>query len=195
MNIGEITKIKILRVKRNSIIFTSKTHIWCTLPYPGHKNGCPNYDKNPLCPPNIKIMEEHLKNYSFYYLIYAIFNISEYKTYMLNKHSDWSERKAGCLLYWQNSVKKLLKIYIINLYLNNPNCSLYLFGSGSGDKIHNIKQEKVYSMEAAGINVIKTFTNNKIEIEVKPIKFVHIVNLLCSDKELKLLDINLNSEH
>ena len=67
MIIEEITKIKILRVKRNSITFTPKTHIWCTLPYPGHKNGCPNYDKNPLCPPNIKIMENHLKNYSFFY--------------------------------------------------------------------------------------------------------------------------------
>jgi len=193
MNIGKITIIKILRVKRNSIIFTPKTHIWCTLPYPGHKKGCPNYDKNPLCPPNIKIMEKHLENYSFFYLIYAIFNIFKYKNNMLNKHPDWSDRKARCLLYWQNSVKKLLKEYIISLYLTSLDCSLYLFGSGSGDKIHNIKQEKVYSMEAVGINVIQTLLNNKIKIEVKPKKFVHIVNLLCSNKELKLINENLES--
>ena len=186
MNIGEITKIKIRRVKRNSIIFTPKTHIWCTLPYPGHKSGCPNYDKNPLCPPNIKIMEEYLKNYSFYYLIYAIFNISEYKTYMLEKHPDWSDRKARCLLYWQKSIKKLLKKYIQDIYLNHNDYSFYLFSSGSGGKIDNIKQETIYSMEAAGINVIQTLINNGIEIEVKPIKIIHIVTLLCSDKELKL---------
>ena len=107
MNVKGITNIKILRVKRNSIIFTPKTHIWCILPYPGHKNGCPNYDKNPLCPPNIKTMENYLNGYSFFYLIYAIFNIFEYKTYMLNKHPDWSDRKAICLLYWQKSVKNM----------------------------------------------------------------------------------------
>lgn len=48
-------------------------------------------------------------------------------------------------------------------------------------------------MEAAGINVIHTLINNKIKIEVKPIKFIHIVNLLCSDKELKLINKNLKS--
>ena len=188
MIIEEITNIKILRVKRNSIIFTPKTHIWCTLSYPGHKKGCPNYDKNPLCPPNVKIMGKYLEKYNYFYLIYAVFNIFEYKNYMLSKHPDWSDRKARCLLYWQNSVKKLLKEYIISIYIINPDCSLYLFGSGSGDKIHNIKQEKIYSMEAAGINVVQTLINNKIEIEVKPLKLIHITNLLCSDNELKLLN-------
>ena len=186
MNIEEITNIKILRVKRNSILFTPKTHIWCTLPYPGHKNGCPNYDKNPLCPPNIKTMEKYLSGYSFFYLIYAIFNIFEYKNYMLNKHPDWSDRQARCLLYWQNSVKKILKNFIINLFSNNPDYSIYLFGSGSGDRIPILKQDKIYSMEAAGINVIQTLINNNVEIEVKPKKLIRLVNLLCSDKELRL---------
>lgn len=187
MIVKNLTKIKILRVKRNSIIFTPKTHIWCTLPYPDHKNGCPNYNKNPLCPPNTKIMEKHLENYRVFYLIYAIFNIFEYKNYMLKKHPDWSDRKAKCLLYWQKSIKKLLKKYILDLFLNNNDYSFYLFNSGSGGKMNNFKQEKIYSMEAAGINVIQTLINNGIEIEVKPIKIIHIVNLLCSDNELKLI--------
>jgi len=187
MIIKEITNIKILRVSRNSVIFTHKTHIWCTLPYPNHRNGCPNYNKNPLCPPNTRIFEDQLENYNYFYLIYAIFNIFEYKTYMLKKHPDWSDRKARCLLYWQKSIKKLLKKYIQDIYLNNNDYSFYLFSSGSGGKIDNIKQERIYSMEAAGINVIQTLINNGIEIEVKPIKIIHIVNLMCSDKELKLI--------
>ncbi len=183
---NKLTKIKFLRVKRNSIIFTPKTHIWCTLPYPGHKLGCPNYNKNPLCPPYAKFMENHLNNFSVFYLIFAIFDISEYKTRMLEKHPNWSDRKARCLLYWQNSVKKMLRNYIVEIYSNNLDCNLYLFCSGSGEKIHNVRQENIYSMEAAGINVIKTLRNNDIDIEVKPIKFVHLVNLLCSDRSLKL---------
>ncbi len=185
MKIMDITKIKILRVPRNTIKFTKKTHIWCTLPYPGHPKGCPNYKKNLLCPPYTKIMENCLKNYNYFYLIYAVFNLYRYKNYMLKKHPNWTERKASCLLYWQNSVKKILKDFITNLYLNNPNCSLYLFCSGSGLKSKSFKQETVYSMEAVGINVINTLIKNGINIEIKPKKIVHIVNLLCSDKELK----------
>ena len=55
MKIQDITKIKIVKINRNSIEFTEKTHIWCTLLYPGHKNGCPNFNRNHLCPPNVEL--------------------------------------------------------------------------------------------------------------------------------------------
>ena len=109
MKINDLLEIKIIQIKRNSIIFTTKTHIWCKLPYPNHPIGCPNYNKNSLCPPNVQIMEKMLKEYNFFYLIYVNFNLLEYKNHMLEKHPDWSERKASCLLYWHGSVKKYLK--------------------------------------------------------------------------------------
>ncbi|KKK73060.1 hypothetical protein LCGC14_2897610, partial [marine sediment metagenome] len=99
MKIQEITSINVLRVDRGSIKFTDKTHKWCTLPYPNHKKGCPNFNKNPLCPPNAKIMENILEYYRFFYLILAYFDIFKYTTQMMHKHPNWSERKARCVLY------------------------------------------------------------------------------------------------
>ena len=186
MKIQEITFINIIRVNRNSIKFTDKTHIWCTLPYPGHKKGCPNFNKNPLCPPNVKIMENILDDFSFYYLILANFDIFKYANQMIHKHPDWSERKARCVLYWQKSVKKLMREYIKNIYLKNPSYNFYLFSSGAGENISLINQDEIYSMEAAGINVIHTLINNNINIEVKPKKTVILVNLLCSDKKIEV---------
>ena len=186
MKIKEITSINIERVNRTSIKFTNKTHKWCTLPYPGHKKGCPNFNKNPLCPPNTKIMENTLKNYSSFYLILANFDIFKYSNYLLQKHPLWSERKARCLLYWQKSVKKLIKEYIRNIIFMNPNNKFYLFCSGAGESIPLLEQDEIYSMEAAGIDVIHSLINNNIEIEVKPKKKVLLVNLLCSDKEVEI---------
>jgi len=186
MIIKDITSINILKVYRNSIIFTDKTHIWCTLPYPNHKKGCPNYNKNPLCPPNAKIMENILDDYSFFYLILANFDMFKYTSNMIRKHPDWSERKARCVLYWQKSVKKLMREYIKNIYIKNHTYNLYLFSSGAGEKISSINQDEIYSMEAAGINVIQTLKNNKINIETKPKKKVILVNLLCSDKRIEV---------
>ena len=186
MKIQEITSINVLRVDRGSIKFTDKTHKWCTLPYPNHKKGCPNFNKNPLCPPNAKIMENILENYRFFYLILAYFDIFKYTNHMMHKHPNWSERKARCVLYWQKSVKKLMREYIKNIYLKNPSCNFYLFSSGAGEKIPLNKQDEIYSMEAAGINVIQTLINNNIKVEVKLKKKVILVNLLCSNKKVEI---------
>lgn len=185
MKIQGITSINMIRVNRNSIKFTHKTHTWCTLPYPGHKKGCPNFNKNPLCPPNTKIMENILENYNFFYLILANFDIFKYSNYLIDKHPEWSERKARCLLYWQKSVKKLIRAYISNILSKNPNNQFYLFSSGAGENIPILDQDEIYSMEAAGIDVIHSLINNNIEIEIKPKKKVKLVNLLCSDKEVE----------
>lgn len=79
MDIKRLVSIKIKRIERNTIFFTAKTRIWCKLPYPNHPHGCPNYGKNPNCPPNTEIMENILTRYNFFYLIYAIFEIEKYK--------------------------------------------------------------------------------------------------------------------
>jgi hypothetical protein len=105
---------------------------------------------------------------------------------MLLKHPDWSDRKANCVLYWQSSVKKQLKDFISKIYDTNPNTSLFLLSCGSGFKNLTIPQSKIYSMEAAGIDVFNTLKRNKIKFELKPENFVLLVNLLCSRNKLKL---------
>ena len=182
----DLIVIKSKKINKESIIFTEKTRIWCTLPYPNHKRGCPNFNKNSLCPPHIKIMKSKLDNYNFFYLIYAIFDLKTHKKRMYDKHPEWSERQASCLLYWQNSVKKHLKDFIFEIFSNNPYSSFYLFGSGSGFNGKKFKQDKVVSMEAAGINVIKTVKLNEINIEVRPFNIVHLFCLLCSSNPIKI---------
>ena len=62
------------KIEKESIVFTEKTKLWCQLPYPNHPTGCPNYNKNPLCPPNSDYKKSILKDYNHFYLFYAIFN-------------------------------------------------------------------------------------------------------------------------
>jgi len=188
MKINDLLTIKIVYIEKDSIVFTPKTHKWCTLPYIYHPKGCPNYNKNDLCPPNVRIMDEKMKEYNFFYLIYGTFNIFQYRNYMLNIHPNWSERKASCVLYWQGAVKKILKEYIKRIYRINPEKKFYLFSSGSGFIIKEFQQHEIYSMEAAGINVFKTLKNNGISYEIKPINFIKLVNLLCSFEEINLDD-------
>lgn len=173
-------------IKKSTIKFTEKTMIWCKLPYPNHPKGCPNYNKNPLCPPNSKYMKYILEQYNYFYLIYTDFDLKSHREKMLLKHPNWTNRQANNLLYWQGSVKKILKDIIKKIYRLNPNSKKYLLFCGSGlkDKIFN--QNNIYSMEAVGIDVFKTLKNNDINFEYKPRNKVILVSLLCSNKKIIL---------
>ncbi|MHA1437430.1 MAG: DUF2284 domain-containing protein [Promethearchaeota archaeon] len=187
MIFSDLIEIKVKEINKNTIYFSPKVFRWCRLPYPSHKKGCPNYNKNPFCPPNSEILSYKLDNYEYFYLIYAVFQLKKHANNLLKKHPNWSYRKASCLLYWQNSVKKVLREFIKKIQKANLDNQLYLFSSGSGDKGYfNELQKHIYSMEAAGINVFRTLKENNITFEIKPKTFVLIVNLLCSKYKLNL---------
>ncbi len=186
MLINHFIQINSKKIKKESIEFTKKTRLWCKLPYPNHPNGCSNYNKNPLCPPNTKYMKKILIDYQYYYLIYAKFDLKRQRERMLSLHPHWSNKQANCLLYWQNSVKKELKESIKKIIFDNKNIEIFLFSCGSGFIINNFYQKKIYSMEAAGINVYNTLKNNNIDFELKPKNKVILATLLCSKKELSL---------
>jgi len=61
---------------------------------------------------------------------------------------------------------------------------IYLFSSGSGFKVNNLKQKRIYSMEAVGMNVFKILKKSGIDFETKPKTKINIVNLLCSFKPI-----------
>lgn len=186
MSIDNLIKIKIREIFGDSIKFSEKTWYWCKLPYPNHRKGCPNYNKNPLCPPKAKYMIDILNKYFNFYLIYAEFNLKKQKERMLNLHQHWSDKQAGCLLYWQNSVKKILKHQINKICRKNRNKTLYLFSCGSGFKGTELNQKTIYSMEAGGIDVFKTLKNNYIDFELKPKNKVILATLLCSNEPLQI---------
>jgi len=152
------------------------TKKWCIFPYPDHLNGCPQYNKSSLCPPKIDTFTLSLEKYAHFYLFYAKFNLQTYIEKMRVLHPEWSERQLRNLIYWQNSVKKILKDYILDY--DYKRFDSLLLGCGSGF-------DSAPSMEAVGINVLATLRKNHISYEVKPKTFVRLVCLLCTNQKIK----------
>lgn len=190
-----LVSIENIKIHKSTIFFTRKTQTWCKLPYKNSKNGCPNYNKNPLCPPKSPFLFNFIKSYNYFYLIYIIFDFNKYKLKMKLLHSNWSEDQLGNRWYWQSQVKVHLRLFIEKLFRLNRDKDLYLVFCGSGLKNNKIiKQDKTYSMEAIGIHVYKTLENNNIKYELKPKNTIKLVSLLCSNKEIiekeKKIEIN-----
>ena len=93
-----------------------------------------------------------------------------------------------CVLYWQSSLKVIIKRFIENIWQRNQH--FYVLGCGSGFKLSF--QEHVASMEAVGINVFSTLKLNKIKFEIKPKNKVILCNLLCSKQKIKFEKETLN---
>lgn len=86
---------------------------FCTLPYPNHPRGCPNFPKCVIdeqyniigqCSNDISnIMDLE------WYVVIEEFNLEEHIKKMKEKHPDWTELQCKCVLYWQNKVQKKLR--------------------------------------------------------------------------------------
>lgn len=183
-----LTKLNSKTIQKSSIVFSEECHRgdWCLRPYDRHPKGCPNYNKE-LCPPHSPYFKKEVDNYKHFYLVYIIFDFKEYKNLRREKHKEWSERQLGNRRHWQNSVKKLLKEEVLRIYgLNRQNIRKYLLSCGSGFNNNSFKkhQDKVYSMEAVGINVLSTLGLNKIKYKRNPEDFINLVCLLCSNERI-----------
>lgn len=164
MKVNNLVLIEEKSIQIKDLFFTLKTKEWCKLPYPNHKNGCPNYNKSPFCPPNSPYYKEKIKKYKNLKLVIASFDFHQYKTKMKQIHPNWTNRQLGNVLYWQSQVKKKLKEYISKL---KPDLILGC-GSGLG----------TYSIESVGINIIRSLIHLKIEIQVKPKEYIKLICLI-----------------
>lgn len=200
--ISDFVNIYVKQVYPNSIIFTRKTWGWCRMPYQDHPRGCPNFGKNPNCPPNSKYMEDIKLNFSYFYLIYADFDFRKYKDDRKDKlvqkykeklqNGEWNEleyqkkistlteRSIGNLLYWQKPVKNLLKKKVSEI----ENKKFHILGCGSGF------WDNIYSMESAGIDVYSTLRNNSIFFEENPINHVVLVSLIYLNEKIRFRKMN-----
>jgi predicted metal-binding protein len=169
----KLVTIREMVIPRETVIFTRKTRKWCRLPYPGHRSGCPNVGKSDTCPLACGYREEVMEKYNIFTLVYATFDFKTYKKMRKKQHPEWSEKQVKNVLYWQGSVKKLLKEYIKK---NHDGMYDELFGAGSGFWGKP-------SMEAAGIYVLGTLKKNDIPFEVKPENVTVMVSLLMSVKK------------
>jgi len=94
-------------VKR--LVLSEKAGDWCRLPYPGHPKGCPNFNKNPRCPPKIGHVRRHFELCDELYLVLYEFDLAAHEERMRALHPDWSEKQLRCVLYWQPKSRKQLK--------------------------------------------------------------------------------------
>ena len=180
----KLTLINVKKIEEKSIIRYPEVLDFCYYPYPNHPKGCPNIDK---ChsEKEVPYFSEVVKNNNFnnYYLVYVDFNFARYKTLRKEKNPEFfnSENRLKCLIYWQNSVKSLLKKKIEEL-INQQN-GLFVAGCGSGMKLKGY-DNYVYSMEAMGINVFSTLKLNKIPFELRPKNMIILCSLICAKNRL-----------
>lgn len=89
------------------LVMSAHCWSWCLLPYPGHPQGCPNYNKQPHCPPRVKPLTQ-----GRYVMAASRFDLAGWKARMKRLHPEWTERQAACCLYWQPASRRALKEFI-----------------------------------------------------------------------------------
>lgn len=135
----------------------------CTLPYPGHPKGCPNFGKKGCCPPQAPMIERVINLAEPVWLLAVSFDLGAHVLRMGEKHPEWTERQRANLLYWQASVNKALLSSAIHIPVYDHLC-----GSPRGliDKV------VVRIPEACGVDMTATFRNAGIDLEWPPKKTV-----------------------
>ena len=181
----DFEKLSILnhkQIKEETIIHYPEIEDFCWYPYPNHPEGCPNRIKcQMLNVPNFDVILDW-GNYSYFYLVYLEFDFKKYKELRkIEKPSFFNtEKRLKCVLYWQGSLKKIIKGYLE--WLKTGNSLFYVLGCGSG--LNLSFQDRVASMESVCINVFSTLKLNGIKFEIKPKNKIVLCNLLCSKEKI-----------
>ncbi len=128
-----------------------KAREWCMLPYPDHPKGCPNYGNRSTCPPTVPLLEQVYNLSRPSYLVVVEFDLATHVRAMMIRHPDWTERQAKCVLYWQGTVNKQLRVEVGSYLKIIPNLVVTL------------------CPEAIGLNVIATAQLAGVPIRSKPV--------------------------
>jgi len=166
-----------MEIPGESVIFDPSVRALCKAKYPGRnkgdKIGCPNYGKNPLCPPQAPYRPDFCKK-GIFHLAWVEFNIDEYADEMkrIDTFSTWSDGQLKNRRLWQNSLKSKLGEYIKDRKWVIEDA----LGCGSGLIINGTRKQ---AMESAGIDVFQTAANVNLVLEREyPLHLIHLVALL-----------------
>ncbi len=143
----------------DKLIINHEAREWCKLPYTLHPKGCPNYGKKDDCPPSAVLIEDFIDTNGAMSFVSVEFDLASHVKRMLDRHPNWSDRQARCVLYWQPKVnRQLLDDAIDFSYLS--------LGS-------------VFTLcpEAMGVNVIETAQRCGIPMQVHPVDTIYKVAL------------------
>jgi predicted metal-binding protein len=84
----------------------------CRHPYYNHPKGCPNWGKRASCPPQAPILTDLLDLDKPVYAAYNVFDFAGHCDRMQARHPGWSEHQVKCVLYWQGSARKSLRLIV-----------------------------------------------------------------------------------
>jgi hypothetical protein len=143
-------------------IIDSSVRSLCRNPYPGHRNGCPNWNRRPTCPPQAKLLPDILDLSKPVYCIYNVFDLSAHLAKMHAKHPNWTDRQIRCCLYWQSKARKELRE------------KLKLFLSEHPEFI------VLTTPEACGVDVDATMASLGAKLEWPPVSLAYQVALVGS---------------
>ena len=119
----------------------------CLAPYPGHRKGCPNWNKRDGCPPQAPLLRQIVDLSDPVYCIYNRFDLGEHVARMRKQHPDWSDRKLKCCLYWQGTARKQLRLKVERFLEDNPGLAV------------------LYTPEACGVDVTATMASIGIQLQ------------------------------
>jgi predicted metal-binding protein len=125
----------------------------CQRPYPGHKNGCPNYGKRPTCPPIAARWTPEYVAAHEWYVVWIEFGFGAHVMHMQDNHPDWSQRQCECCLYWQGTARKRLRDAVCEFKREN------------GIHLPDVR----YVPEAHGCDVTATMATLGVALEWPPI--------------------------
>jgi len=134
---------------------------------------CPHYNHSHSCPPVAPYLEKELSSYKKFYLIYTRFNLSEYIEKEKAKHPNRSEQRIKFFFHTKNLYREDLKEEVENclseytdkseeiLLLYDGTCRICSNNRDNGCTFDSGKpcrypDKKIFSMEAIGIEVIRT---------------------------------------
>ena len=186
-----------VRIERDDIFFNPKVQEMCISP----SFKCPFYNHSWSCPPNAPYLEKQLNSYKEFYLIYSRFDLESYIQKQKQKHPNRSTfyiksmfmlRKHFILNNLEEEINTFLeqyrKTYKKKLILWDGTCR-YCLLAGEGKcsfddgKPCRFPLEKRYSMEAVGIEVIRTVLelvkSSRINIKYPSEKYSYRFGLAC----------------
>ena len=108
----------------NNIIYIKDINRLCQLPYPGHKKGCPNYNKKESCPPNNQRFDEMYNVDKTIWMVALQFDLKAHMDKLRLVHPNWSDRQLRCVLYWQSKLRKMLRSEVNKFLEDKPDLSV-----------------------------------------------------------------------
>ena len=182
-----------VQIKYEDIYFDPKVQELCVSP----SFKCPNYNHAWSCPPAAPYLEKAISTYKEFYLIYSMFDLEAYikrekekrpnrseyyikNTFLLRKsfeQNDLEDEFKSFLSLYDRKYKKRLLLYDGTCRF----CKIQKAGKctfDSGEPCRFLK-DKRYSMEAVGIEVVRTVLELKLDIEYPSNKYTYRFGLAC----------------